>query len=245
MSASQRFRLALACSIFAAGAVFLIISVNPFAHNVRSDNGTTSDLDGDWLINSSPARMDAPTASAALRAALAAHADTSSLTSAQTSSLVEHATDRIALLLDPDFDRLQSHLRRWTGVSPGSPPTQQDREQWLAFAGKYSNALIDPHHARVIVRWSSGKRVSERRCNGSITAPTAGYGPLIDPQRQRLTAVDVLIPVDVSDVRSGAPIRASLVVMLAWNDSLSQWQPLGMGICGVDVPGAIPPSPPY
>ncbi len=243
---NHRVHLALALLVFVAGGAALL-SLVPSRSKKPEARRVEPSPDAVLLGRAAPSPLSGADAASLLRARLAdapAEGAPSPMTDSLRHALADQASQRLGLLLKPDYDRLRELLRAWGG-SDVVPATDADRDLWLGTASGFADTPLDIDQARIVVRWDNGRLISSRQGRSNSTTLGKGYGRLTDPAKQRLTVVDVLIPAEVRDVRTRKPMRAYLAFAFAWDQTRSVWQPMGCGVIDPSGSDNIAPSMPF
>lgn len=159
--------------------------------------------------------------------------------SEQTDAFVSLCTERLRLVMEPDYQRYLEHVRQLTGreIGPdGSGAFYSDRKTWETYALGFRWLPIDVGAVQVRVRWKDGREV-----DGIGGGHTTGVGdhkkyysrvgddPL-GSRNSRADVYDVRVPVEVTDLRTESKLRAFLIITLRKSPDEPRWMPQFMGI---------------
>lgn len=233
---AERWRLALAASILVVGAVFLMRTLHPWSSTPSVERRAPAP-DAPRLAAATLTARQAGAASEELADAIrhgpVEGAIEGDLSAAQISALAGEASSRLALLIEPDYDRFREYFKRTTGRDPpsGTEGPEADRKTWMSASAFFAGAPTDPAGTRVALRAHNGQVLHEPAGQLVTITVKGGYGRLSDPLTQRFTAVDVYLPIEGKDARTLIPIRVYYVMRFGWDPQRTMWQPLGQGIC--------------
>lgn len=224
---TDRWRMILAASILVIGAAFLLWTLSPSAAPAPARRPPSADAP--ILAFAEPAAYSASDAGDALekriRSIAIEGADNEEIASSQVDALAVVAAERLALLIEPDYDRFSSYCQRLTGRE-----APLARAEWLRGTAFYEGIRTDATNARVILRAANGRMIHEPQGRFITNTPVDGYGRLSNPAEQGFTAVDVFVPVEGKDMRTMKSLRLYYLMRFGWDTKRSSWQPLQQGM---------------
>lgn len=165
------------------------------------------------------------------------------LTIAQAEALADACGRRFALLRQPDYAAYRAEVHALGGSTHGAGSMMEDGDLWSSIAMQFAGAPISLDSTRIEERWRDGRLV--RKPVGHIVSNNGAsvYGAPTNPEKSRAHVVDVYIPMEVADPRSGKAMRIFYIMSFAWDAARMRWLPWQTSVYDPSNSEAVLPAP--
>lgn len=245
---TERFRLLAALTVFVVGTIFVcVVWFGGGSGKPRPHGGLTVAAD---IQVTRDAVLTAPGSSEEVAEAVSSFAakvrveclqlpPDLAMPPQQIDEFVALCTERLQLVLEPDYLRYLEHVRSLTGreIGPdGSGAFFNVRETWEKYASKFRWLPIDVSIVQVRARWKGGHEIAGFNGGHTYGVPDSKkyYSPVkndpMAPRDAQADVYDVRVPVEVTDTDTGSKLRTFLVMTFIRSPAEPRWMPRFMGI---------------